>query len=301
MGSVVLADLDRDGLLAAVPEADVLWIRLRHQIDAEVLAVARRLKVIASPTTGLDHVDVEEAERRGIRLLSLHGEREFLKHIHATAEHTVGLILALVRDLPGAIVHVRAGGWNRDLFRGTQLYGKTAGVVGYGRLGGIAADYLKAFGMRMLVSDPSAEVASLAPGLNLVPLSDLLREADIVTLHVDLRKETRGFFGRREFAAMKEGSWLINTSRGELVDETALLEALCSGRLAGAAVDVLSGERSTGMGSHPLVVYACTHDNLIITPHIGGCTAESMEASEVFLAGKLRDMFLSNRTLAAGS
>jgi D-3-phosphoglycerate dehydrogenase / 2-oxoglutarate reductase len=166
------------------------------------------------------------------------------------------------------------------------LHGKTAGVVGYGRIGRMVADYLRAFGMRVLAADPVVNRAP-APGVEMTSLEDLLERADLVTLHVSLTERTNGFFGKREFAAMKSGAWFINTSRGELIDESALLDALGSGRIAGAALDVLCDERSSGMNDHPLVAYARTHENLLITPHVGGCTLESMQHTEEFLAEKV--------------
>jgi D-3-phosphoglycerate dehydrogenase / 2-oxoglutarate reductase len=287
VGELVLADLDRSGLLSAVEKADVLWVRLRNRIDAEVMSAARILKVIVTATTGLNHIDLEEAERRGIQVLSLRGEVEFLKDIRATAEHTLALMLALLRHMPAAMAHVRDGGWDRDLFKGRELHGKTVGIVGYGRLGRIVARYLKAFDTHILAADPHIDTRAVEPGVSLLPLAQLVREADLVTLHVNLCEETQGFFGQEQFTAMKNGAWFINTSRGELVDENALLRALRSGHLAGAALDVLCDEDSNGMPNHSLVAYSRIYDNLIITPHLGGCTAESMEKTEVFLADKL--------------
>lgn len=290
VGDVILADLDRADLLSAVREADVLWVRLRHRIDHEVITAGQTLKIIATPTTGLNHIDTELAECRGIRVLSLRGEGEFLKGIRATAEHTLSLCLALLRHLPAAATHVRDGGWNRDLFRGSELCGRTIGVIGYGRLGQLVTRYLKALDARILVSDPNAETRVKHPDIAWVSLRDLLERADLVTLHVNLSHTTRGFFGWEQFAAMKEGTWFVNTARGELVDEAVLLAALRSGRLAGAALDVLSDERYESMRDHPLVAYAREHDNVIITPHIGGCTVESMEKTEVFLSERLRTL-----------
>jgi D-3-phosphoglycerate dehydrogenase len=287
VGDVVLADLERQELLSAVGEADILWVRLRHRIDAEVMSAGRRLKVIVTPTTGLNHIDLGEAKRRRIQVLSLQGRTDFLRDVRATAEHTVALVLALLRHLTPATAHTRAGGWNRDLFKGRELYGKTVGVVGYGRLGRLVARYLRAFDTHVLTSDPQVDAISVEPGVALVPLPQLLREADLVTLHVNLSDKTQGFFGQEQFTAMKDGAWFINTSRGELVDEDALLNALQSGRISGAALDVLANEHSSGMQDHPLVRYARQHDNLIITPHIGGCTSESMEKTECFLADRL--------------
>lgn len=287
VAEIVEADLDRSGLLTAIGDTDILWVRLRNQIDAEVFDAAPRLKVVVTPTTGLNHIDQQEAARRGIRIVSLKGEVAFLKDVRATAELTVGLILNLMRNLLPATRDTLAGNWNRDAFQGHELYGKTAGIVGYGRLGHIVARYLQAFDMRVLVNDPDLDPEDLEPGLNRVPLDKLLRESDIVSLHVNLCDDTYGLFGKNEFEAMRPGAWFINTARGELVDEQALLDALRSGRLAGAALDVLCDEKSNGMGHSALVEYAQTHPQLIITPHIGGCTHESMEKTERFLAGRL--------------
>ena len=284
VGAVVTADFDRAGLLRSVDDADVLWVRLRNRIDAEVMDAAPRLRCILSATTGLDHIDLVAAHRRGIEVISLRGETGFLRYVHATAEHTVALILALLRRLPAAAEHAAGGGWNRDRFRGRELHGKTVGIVGLGRLGKMVAPLVASFGARVVFADPNAP-----PGMAM-PLADLLKHADIVTLHVNLAEDSRGFFGRTELQAMRRGGWLINTSRGELIDEAALLEALESGRLAGAALDVLSGESDGDLATHPLVRYAREHDNLILTPHIGGCTSESMEKTETYLAEKFRRM-----------
>ena len=285
VADVTAADLDRSALEREIGGADILWVRLRHRIDDALLARAPRLKVIASPTTGLTHIDLEAAERRGIRILCLRGETDFLKDIRATAEHTIGLILSLIRHIPAAAAHVVEGGWDRDRFQGVELYGKTVAVVGYGRLGRIVARYLQAFDCRVVAVDPKPSGTEV----EFRSLDEALRAADIVTLHVNLTPESRQFFGANQFASMRIGSYFINTSRGELVDEAALLVALRSGHLAGAALDVLCDEHSEGMASHPLVRFAETHSNLILTPHIGGCAVEAMQKTELFLA----EQFLS--------
>jgi D-3-phosphoglycerate dehydrogenase len=285
-GDVSLSDLDRKGLLATVGDAHVVWIRLRNRVDSEVLEAASRLRVIASPTTGLNHIDLKEAERREIKVVSLRGEYEFLEQIYATAEHTVALLLAGMRNLAAAAEHVRQGDWNRDLFQGHELHGKTAGIVGCGRLGRMVARYLTAFGMKVVVTDPNVALESVPPGVTLVSLGELLRRSDIVSLHVDLNKQTEGFFGYIEFAQMKPGAYFVNTARGELVVEEALVDALSSGQLAGAAVDVICDEQA-GTLENPLVTYAKDHRNLIVTPHIAGCTAESMEKTEIFIASRV--------------
>jgi D-3-phosphoglycerate dehydrogenase len=287
VADVTLADLDRPSLLEKVSNVEVLWIRLRHRIDQEILDRAANLRFICSPTTGLNHIDLEGAGRRDIRVISLRGELDFLKEIRATAEHTIALMLALLRNLCPAANHVLAGGWDRDTFRGHELHEKTIGVVGYGRLGRLVAKYLEAFGARVLVTDPNVATDEVAENADWTSLGSLLAESDVVTLHVNLCDETKGFFGREQFDQMRCGAYLVNTSRGELVDESALLDSLASGRLAGAALDVLCDEDSSGMGDHPLVSWALGGGNLLITPHIGGCTTESMAKTELFLAKKL--------------
>lgn len=288
-------DVNRAELIREIPDADIVWIRLRHFIDAEVLNAAKRLKIIATPTTGLNHIDLEDVEKRGIRVISLQGEADFLKQVYATAEHTIGLMLALLRKSVSACNHAVSGGWNRDLFKGHELAEKTVGIVGYGRLGKIVANYLKAFHCNILTADPGCRSGETENGIRLVSLQELFKESDIVTLHVNLKPENEKLFGVSEFASMKQGSWFVNTSRGELTDETALLNVLESRHLAGAALDVLSCENTNGMTHNRLVDYARQNDNLIITPHIGGCTVESMEKTEVFLAEKLVQIVHKNR------
>jgi D-3-phosphoglycerate dehydrogenase len=290
VAEVELADLTRDELLAAIPLYDAVWVRLRHRLDAALLGSAARLRLIASPTTGLDHIDLEAAQRAGVAVVSLRGAEEFLKDVRATAELTLGLMLALLRHLPEAVHDVRAGGWNRDQFKGRELYRKTVGIIGFGRLGRIVARYLLAFGARVVACDPrGVEDAAVEA----VSLTTLLAVSDIVTVHVSLTDETRGLIGAPELGAMKRGAYLINTSRGDLVDDVALLAALGSGNLAGAALDVITGESATGVANSPLVAYARLHSNLLITPHIGGCTQESMAMTEVFIAQRVIEM-LSN-------
>jgi D-3-phosphoglycerate dehydrogenase len=289
IGELTLADLDRDALLAAVRDVNILWVRLRHRIDAEVMAAAPRLERIVTATTGLNHIDLDEAARRGIRVISLRGEKALLDQIVATAEHTVALTLALLRHLPAATTHVVNGEWDRDRFKGSEIRGKTIGIVGYGRLGRIVARYFATLGATINVVDPAVDGTDVPADVEPVTLRELLTSADVVSLHADLHAGNAGFFGRSEFFGMKRGSWFVNTARGELIDEAALLDALSSGHLAGAALDVLTDEVSGDIGGRALVQYAKSHDNLIITPHIGGCTAESMEKTELFLATRVKD------------
>lgn len=278
-------------LAGAFAAYDVVWLRLGHRVVASDLGHAPNCRILAVPATGTDHVDLAACERAGITVLSLKGEVEFLRGVRATAEMTLALALALVRKLPEAVEHVRDGGWDRDRFRGRELAGKTAGIVGVGRLGEMVARLLSAFGMRVLGFDPHREFpAAVAERRD--RLEDLLAESDLVSLHVSFSSATRRLMDRGAFAAMKPGALLVNTSRGGVVDEAALLGALESGRLAGAALDVLEGEPGISR-AHPLVAAAVNDRRLLIVPHLGGNTWESLERAEVFLARKVADALRS--------
>jgi len=287
LGEVVNHAMSRADLLAEVLDCDVLIVRLKHAIDRDVIDQGKRLKAIVSATTGLDHIDVAYANDKGIRVLALQGESEFLRTISATAEHTWGLLLALVRRIPSAFVSVRGGGWDRDLFRGTDLVGKRLGIMGLGRIGGKVACYGKAFAMDVAAYDPYADV--WVGGVSrATSLSDLIVRSDVFSVHVPLKRETRGLVGRKELDLLPRGAILINTSRGEVIDEGALVQALEVGHLAGAAVDVIAGEQEAERREESaLLAYARTHDNLLITPHIAGATVESMAKTEIFMARKL--------------
>ena len=278
---------DRARLLGLIGDFDAVIVRLRNQVDREVLDATPRLRAVSSATTGLDHIDLEHAARRGVEVLSLRGETEFLRTIAATAEHTWALLLALIRRIPAASRHVQDGGWDRDRFRGRELYGKRLGVLGLGRLGSKVARFGLAFGMKVTAYDPHP--AEWVEGVDRAQsLDDLLRSADVLSIHVPLDDETTGMIGKEEIGLLPSGAIVVNTSRGQIVDEPSLIEALREGRLAGAALDVLADERVGTSGAAPAAVgYAREHTNLLITPHIGGATAESMERTEVFMAEKL--------------
>lgn len=276
-------------LLAAAAEAPygALFCRLGLRIDREVLTALPDLRFLVTPTTGLDHLDLDEAGRRGIRVISLRGETDFLRAIRSTAEMTWALALALMRRLPWAFADVLGGHWRREPFLGEELDGKTLGVIGCGRLGSMVTHYGKAFGMRVLAHDNVPEhLADAAPNTVFVGLDELLAESDCVSLHLPLNPATRDFLNRGRLFAMRPGAVLINTARGELLDEVALLEALSCGHLAGAALDVLAGDSGREEGvpdRHPLVTYAHTHDNLLITPHIGGYGAVALGRTRRFI------------------
>lgn len=287
--------LDRRALLERIGDYDAVIVRLAHRIDREVLDRATRLKAIVTATTGLNHIDLEHARERGVHVLSLKGERAFLDDIHATAEHTWALLLSVLRHTPAAQASIPRTEWHRDRFRGHELHGKTLGILGCGRLGIKVAAYGLAFGMKVIVSDIlTVDLGRFQGNVRQVPVEDLYANADILSIHVPFDSTTRHLVGQSALARMKPGAVLVNTARGEVVDEHALLQALESGRLSAAALDVLSGENSGNarwMETDPLVDYARRHTNLLITPHIGGATFESMEKTEIFMARKLRSFY----------
>lgn len=285
VGGLVEQNMTRSELLACIHDFDVLIVRLRHQVDAELMDASPKLKVVVSATTGLDHIDTEHTVRKNIAILCLRGETEFLRTIPATAELTWGLLLALTRNIPSAQLSVLNGEWQRDRFKGHELAGKRLGILGLGRIGEKVAGYGLAFGMQVNAYDPRRKDPTLGVGMK-ASMPDLLCETDVLSIHVPLNDETASLIGVKELDLLPRGSWLVNTARGAIMDEAALLDTLRSGQLAGAALDVLAGERTNE--SKPLIEYARAHSNLLLTPHIGGATYESMRATEIFMANKLK-------------
>ena len=199
---------------------------------------------------------------------------------------TWALLLATVRRLPWAFAAACEGRWARDEFRGHQISGQTLGILGYGRLGRMVAEYGKAFRMKVIACERQSVMP--APEVELVDFETLLRESDVLSIHVHLTEDNRGLIDREALAAMKQSAILINTSRGAIIDESALLEALQTGRLAGAGLDVIEGEWSTNLQEHPLIRYAREHQNLVISPHVGGVTYESQKMTLEYTVLKLK-------------
>ena len=283
-----LTDLapDRSLVLDNLADCDAYMASAVVRIDGKFLACAPNLRLIGSPHTGRDHLDLASIEERGIKLFTITAERELLDGFTATSELAFGLLLTLVRRIPQALAAASAADWARERFTGFQLSGKTFGVVGLGRLGTISARIASGFGMRVLAHDIAER---MAPGVEIVEFDALLQESDVVSVHVHLSNETRGLFDGPVFAKMKAGAILLNTSRGAVVDDAALMDALESGHLGGAGLDVIDGEwlSSKELARHPLIRYARDHDNLIIVPHIGGATLESIYGARVFMARKM--------------
>lgn len=283
IGEVTYATPTQEEFAAMVADVTILVVQLGLTVDRTVIDAAPRLRWIVTATTGLDHIDAAYAESKNIRILSLRGETAFLRTVTATAELACGLMIALVRRIPAAHASVAGGRWDRAAFVGHSLTGKTLGIVGRGRLGEMMAAYGAALGMHVVFTDPAV------PGG--ISLEELLRAADVVTLHVHPAPETEGMINARTLALMKPTAVLVNTARSVLVDEAAIIKALEEKKLAGYAADVLEDERSftPERASSRMIDYARSHDNLILTPHIGGTTVEARSATDVFMAQKLHD------------
>ncbi len=282
---------DRVSLERALAGAHVYFATLKVRLDRSLIDAAPHLRFVASPTTGSDHVDIEALSARGIAFACLKGERTFLNTITPTAELAFLHILAGCRKLRAAIAQPLAGEWNSQGVAGSILYGKTLGIVGVGRLGTWMARYGHAFGMTVIGCDP---VATQWPeGVERVELGELMTRSDIVTLHVHLSDDTRRMIGPSQLALLKPTAILVNTSRGAIVDEAAVLEALEAGRLAHYGCDVLEGETDGPIADHPIVRYAHDHSNVLITPHVGGVSPDAIRRTAEFMAQKVAEFLRS--------
>lgn len=267
---------------------DTIFTRLGLNIDEKIIAASPELKYIVTSTTGLNHINMDVAAKRGIHVVSLKGETEFLNSIKSTAEHTWAILLVLIRKLDLAIADVKNGYWRRAPFLSTELDQKTIGIIGYGRLGKIVAKYAEVFDMKVLINDIDPNAYGKSSYEN-TPLDILLEQSDIVSIHIPSNQENNKFFNKELIEKAKKGFILINTSRGEVVNEADILEGLVSKQISGVATDVLYGDstwenRSTA--DHPMVAYANQHTNLIITPHMGGYAYESIIRTRDFITNK---------------
>jgi D-3-phosphoglycerate dehydrogenase len=291
-GQLCCVNATPEALREALPDADAYFASMHVRISAELIEQAPGLRVIATPSTGLDHIDLRAAHERRITILSLKDDRELLDCITSTAELTWGLILACTRRLPEAIDASRRGEWARDAVRGHQIAYRTLGILGCGRLGAMVAEYAQAFRMKVLGCDVrDVEL----PGVERVSFDRLFVESDIVTVHIHLSNETRKLINRDVLARMKPGSILINTSRGAIIEESALIDSLENGPLAAAGLDVVEGEWRDDLVRHPLIAYARSHGNLVITPHVGGVTYEAQETAYSATARKLAEFLRPGR------
>lgn len=268
---------DREQLLAAVPEAHAILVRSATQVDAEVLAAAPRLQIIARAGVGLDNVDVRAATQAGVMVVNAP-----TSNIVSAAELAVALMLAAARHVSPAHAALRGGQWARSRYTGIELYEKTVGIVGLGRIGVLVAQRLAAFGMTVLAYDPYVQAGRAAQmGVRLVDLDTLLAESDFMSVHLPKTPETLGLIGADELARAKASLVLVNAARGGIVDEGALYAALKEGRIAAAGLDVFASEPCTDSPLFEL-------DNVVATPHLGASTHEAQEKAGIAVARSVR-------------
>lgn len=275
-------------LAKSILQADAYYAGLGVQLTRQMIMQSERLKVISTPSTGLDHIDLNAAKEKGIAVLGLKDDLKLLEQITSTAELAWTLVLACSRKLISAQRSAQEGCWGRDKFRGHQLAYRTFGILGCGRLGTIVAQYAHAFRMRVIACD-TREIT--LPFVQQVSFDQLLRESDILSIHIHLTPENVNFVNEQAFEKIKPGATLINTSRGAIVNEDALLDALKTGKIAAAGLDVIDGEWRNDLTNHPLISYMKDHENLLITPHIGGVTFESQKMAKLAAAHKLIEFF----------
>jgi D-3-phosphoglycerate dehydrogenase len=281
VGDVVVGtDLDANGLLTAVADVDAIVVRSGTEISAPIIEAAPQLSVIARAGVGVDNIDVSAATRCGVLVVN-----SPLGNTLAATEHTLGLMLAAARRIPQAAATLKAGAWDRKSFVGRQLFEKTIGLVGLGKVGSEVARRAAAFGMTVIAHDPYVtQQQADAVGAELVSgIDELAAQADFVSLHCALTPDTQGMIDQRVLAMMKRDSVLINCARGGLVDEDDLLAALLDGQIGGAALDVFAREPTPNEELLNL-------DNVIATPHVGASTEEAQDAVAVDAARQVKDV-----------
>jgi D-3-phosphoglycerate dehydrogenase len=269
--------ISHEQLRKAVSDYDALIVRGRTKVTREIIEAGKRLKIIGRAGVGLDNIDLDTAEKRGITVLNTPEAPA-----EAVAELTIGLILSLARNIPLADRTMKAGKWIKKELMGWQLKDKTLGTIGLGNIGLKVARLASAFGMKILITKrtpPAPEVLRELDG-EFIPLKEMLQRSDIVTVHVPLTPQTHHMIGEEEIQLMKKGAYLINTSRGAIVDERALLEALKSAKLTGAALDVYEEEP-------PKDLTLIKMPNVVCTPHIGAQTEETQKAAATLIAEKI--------------
>ncbi len=268
---------DRPKLLAAVADADALLVRSATTVDAEVIAAAPKLKIVARAGVGLDNVDVDAATAAGVLVVNAP-----TSNIHSAAEHALALMLSAARQIPAADATLREHTWKRSSFSGTEIYGKTVGVVGLGRIGQLVAQRLAAFGTRVIAYDPYVPAARAAQlGIELMSLDDLLARADFISVHLPKTPETAGLLGKEALAKTKKGVVIVNAARGGLIDEHALADAITSGHVFAAGLDVFSTEPCTDSPLFDL-------PQVVVTPHLGASTAEAQDRAGTDVAASVK-------------
>lgn len=276
--SIVNVDgTDRGALLSALANADAILVRSATQVDAEAIAAAPKLKVVARAGVGLDNVDIKAATAAGVMVVNAP-----TSNVISAAELAIGLIFSTARFIPDANASLKAGEWKRSKFTGVELYEKTIAIVGLGRIGTLVAQRLAGFGATLIGYDPYVTPARAEQiGVELVSLEEVMKRADFITIHIPKTPETTGLIGAAEFAMAKPELRIVNASRGGIIDEGALYAALSTKRIAGAGLDVFVQEPPKGS---PLI----SLENIVVTPHLGASTDEAQEKAGISVAKSVR-------------
>jgi D-3-phosphoglycerate dehydrogenase len=274
-------DLSPDGLINIIGEYDALVVRSATQVTSEVINTGKKLQAIGRAGAGVDNIDVQAATRRGIIVMNTPGGNTI-----STAEHTMSLLLSLSRNIPQAHASLQQGIWDRKRFTGTELAGKTIGILGLGKVGREVAQRCLAFDMTVVGYDPVlTREAAMKMNVELVDVEELFRRSDFITVHTPLNQETHNLLNRQTLRLCRPGVRIVNCARGGIIDENALLEALNEGVVAGAALDVFEHEPP---GNHPLL----KHPHVVATPHLGASTEEAQEKVAAQIARQLADVLL---------
>ncbi len=268
---------DRAALLPALADVEAVLVRSATRIDAEALAAAPKLTVVARAGVGLDNVDVPAATARGVMVVNAP-----TSNIVSAAEQAVTLLLACARHLAPANAALKNGEWKRSKYTGVEIADKVVGIVGLGRIGVLFAQRMSAFGTRLIAYDPYVQPARAAQiGVRLVSLEELLAESDFISIHLPKTPETKGLIGEKELRLVKPSVRIVNAARGGLIDEQALADAVAEGRVAGAGIDVYATEPCT---SSPLFA----HENIVVAPHLGASTVEAQDKAGLAVAKSVK-------------
>ncbi|MHB8895086.1 MAG: phosphoglycerate dehydrogenase [Candidatus Geothermincolia bacterium] len=270
--------MPREDLIAKIADYDGLIVRSGTKVDAEVIDLAAKLKVIGRAGIGVDNIDVEAATKKGIMVANVPES-----NIISAAEHTMAMLMATARNIPAANNSLSKGEWKRSAYQGVELYGKTLGIIGVGRIGALVAERASGFGMKLIGYDPyisTQKAKSLGIEMK-AGVEEVLREADFITLHVPKNKDTLHMLGARQFDMVKKGVRIVNVSRGGVIDEMALAEAIKGGKVAGAAIDVFECEPPEK--GNPL----CVMSEVVTTPHLGASTSEAQYKAGVAIADQV--------------
>jgi len=273
-----LPDINRNELLSVIGNYNILIIRSAVKADEELIAHGKNLELIGRAGTGVDNIDVDAAKRKGIKVMNTPGCNTI-----SAAEHTISLLLSMCRQIPQANYSLKTGKWDRKSFNGTELFGKTFGIIGLGKIGREVAFRAKSFGMNLVGFDPvMADETASELGIKFLSLEKIYPIADFISLHVPLNDETKNLLSKDIFYKCKKGVRIVNCARGGLINEADLLEALNDGQVAGAAIDVFENEPVT---DYTLI----NHPNVVATPHLGASTNEAQEKVAIQLGNQIID------------